>query len=393
MKSKLEELIEKFCPNGVEYRELGEICNIRNGYTPKKNEKKFWDNGAIPWFKLEDIRLNGNVLKDSIQKVTKDAIKNELFEKDSIIISTTATIGVLAIIEVPFICNQQLTVLTPKQKLIIKYLYYYLSNEEEQLLNLANSSGGIKIISNSNLKQVKIALPPLEIQEEIVRILDKFTELTTELITELTTELTLRKQQYKHYRDELLNKAKNIKIVTLDMISENYDSQRKPITSGNREKGNIPYYGASGIVDYINDYIFDGDYLLISEDGANLLTRVTPIAFSISGKTWVNNHAHVLKFSENITRKYVEIYLNSIDLKIYITGAAQPKLNQKNLNSIKIPLPPLEEQKRIVEILDRFDKIINDIKDKLPAEIEMRQKQYEYYRDKLLNFKKLNVEG
>lgn len=382
MKSKLEELIEKLCPNGVEYRELGEICNIRNGYTPKKNEKKFWENGTIPWFKLEDIRLNGNVLKDSVQKVTKDAIKNELFEKDSIIISTTATIGVLAIIKVPFICNQQLTVLTPKQKLMIKYLYYYLSNEEEQLLNLANSSGGIKIISNSNLKQVKIALPPLEIQEEIVRILDKFTELTTEL----TTELILRKQQYEHYRDKLLNKAKNIKMVTLDMISENYDSQRKPITSGNREKGNIPYYGASGIVDYINDYIFDGDYLLISEDGANLLTRVTPIAFSISGKAWVNNHAHVLKFSENITRKYVETYLNSIDLKLYITGAAQPKLNKKNLNSIKIPLPPLEEQKRIVEILDRFDKYINDIKEGLPAEIEMRQKQYEYYRDKLLNF-------
>ena len=89
---------------------------------------------------------------------------------------------------------------------------------------------------------------------------------------------------------------------------------RKPVTSGNREAGNIPYYGASGIVDYVKDYIFDGDYLLISEDGANLLARNTPIAFSISGKNWVNNHAHILRFNNRITQRYVEIYLNSIDL-------------------------------------------------------------------------------
>jgi type I restriction enzyme S subunit len=89
-------------------------------------------------------------------------------------------------------------------------------------------------------------------------------------------------------------------MVTLDQISENCDTKRKPVTSGNREAGNIPYYGALGIVDYVKDYIFDGDYLLISEDGANLLARSTPIAFSITGKTWANNHAHVLKFEENI---------------------------------------------------------------------------------------------
>ena len=174
--------------------------------------------------------------------------------------------------------------------------------------------------------------------------------------------------------------------VTLDEISQNCDNKRKPIVSTSREKGKIPYYGASGVVDYVNDYIFDGDYLLISEDGANLTARVTPIAFSISGKTWVNNHAHVLKFDEYATRRYVELYLNSIDLSYYITGAAQPKLNKKNLNSIPIPLPTLNKQKEIVEILDRFDSLCNDITSGIPAEIEARQKQYEYYRDKLLTF-------
>ncbi|MDG6479610.1 restriction endonuclease subunit S [Glaesserella parasuis] len=161
---------------------------------------------------------------------------------------------------------------------------------------------------------------------------------------------------------------------------------RKPITSGLREKGNIPYYGASGIVDYVKDYIFEGDYLLVSEDGANLLARNTPIAFSISGKNWVNNHAHVLKFNTYTERRFVEFYLNNIDLTPYISGASQPKLNKNNLSNIKIPVPPFEEQQRIVTILDKFETLTNSIVDGLPKEIELRQKQYEYYREKLLSF-------
>ena len=175
--------------------------------------------------------------------------------------------------------------------------------------------------------------------------------------------------------------------VTFEDISENCDSQRKPVTKGNRSAGQYPYYGASGIVDYVDEYIFDGDYLLISEDGANLVARVTPIAFSITGKNWVNNHAHVLKFTDPYQQRYVEIYLNGMDLSKYISGAAQPKLNQKNLNTISIPMPKKSEVKRIVTILDRFDTLYNDLSSGLPAEIEARQKQYEYYRDKLLSFK------
>jgi type I restriction enzyme S subunit len=125
-----------------------------------------------------------------------------------------------------------------------------------------------------------------------------------------------------------------------------------PITKAVRTAGEYPYYGASGIVDYVADYIFDEDPLLISEDGANLLARSTPIAFPASGKYWVNNHAHILKFQDATIQRFVELYLESIPLDEYITGAAQPKLNQKALNSIPIPVPPLPEQKRIVAFLD-----------------------------------------
>jgi len=111
---------------------------------------------------------------------------------------------------------------------------------------------------------------------------------------------------------------------TLDNISDNLDSRRVPITKNIRNAGSIPYYGASGIVDYVNDYIFDEDLLCISEDGANLLARTYPIAFSISGKSWVNNHAHVLRFHKMETQQFVQYYLNSINLDPYVSGMAQP---------------------------------------------------------------------
>ena len=181
----------------------------------------------------------------------------------------------------------------------------------------------------------------------------------------------------------------------LGRLAENLDSMRRPITSGLREPGEIPYYGASGIVDYVKDYIFDGDFLLVSEDGANLIARNTPIAFSISGKSWVNNHAHILKFNTYVERRFVDIYLNSIDLTPYISGAAQPKLNQKNLNSIQIPIPCPENPKKsleikaeIVRILDAFTALTAE----LTAELTARKKQYNYYRDQLLSFEEGEVE-
>ncbi|MDY0344125.1 MAG: restriction endonuclease subunit S, partial [Lentimicrobium sp.] len=145
----------------------------------------------------------------------------------------------------------------------------------------------------------------------------------------------------------------------LGEIAENLDSHRVPITSNIREKGKIPYYGASGIIDYVKDYIFDEHLLLISEDGANLIARVYPIAFSISGKTWINNHAHVLKFKNWFTQVLVEKYLNSKNIEDFLTGMAQPKLNRGKLDIIPIPLPNnSNEQQKIASCLSALDEII-----------------------------------
>jgi type I restriction enzyme S subunit len=261
-------------------------------------------------------------------------------------------------------------------------VYYLLKINEPYFQNLG-SKMQMPQIATPDTDKFKIPIPPLKIQAEIVRILDTFTALTAEL----TAELSDRKKQYNYYRDRLLTfEEGEAEWKTLGDLAENLDFMRKPVTSGLRDSGEIPYYGASGIVDYVKDYIFDGDFLLVSEDGANLIARNTPIAFSISGKSWVNNHAHILKFNTYAERKYIEYYLNSIDLTPYISGAAQPKLNQKNLNSIKIPNPSPHEKERIVGILDKFDTLTHSISEGLPREIELRQKQYEYYRDLLLSF-------
>ncbi|TBR40963.1 restriction endonuclease subunit S [Marinomonas agarivorans] len=289
------------------------------------------------------------------------------------------------------------TILKPSEGLLGKFFAYY-TQTRTFFKDKKKFAKGTKVIDVSAKDLAKILIPipcpdnpekSLAIQAEIVRILDAFTAMTAEL----TAELNMRKKQYNYYRDQLLSFAEGeVEWKTLGEIAENLDSKRKPITSGLREAGEIPYYGASGIVDYVKDYIFEGDYLLVSEDGANLLARNTPIAFSISGRTWVNNHAHVLKFETYAERKYVEYYLNSIDLTPYISGAAQPKLNKKNLESINIPNPVSKEKERIVAILDKFDTLTTSLQEGLPREIELRQKQYEYYRDLLLSFPKTNAD-
>ena len=222
-----------------------------------------------------------------------------------------------------------------------------------------------------NLLNIKVPLPPLHIQEKIVNEIENlelFEKDSKDKIKGYTQDINL-----------MINSLETNKKVFISEISENLDNKRKPVTAGNRTNGMYPYYGASGIVDYVDDYLLDDIVLLISEDGANLKSRVTPIAFTASGKIWVNNHAHILKFNDIYTHKLVELYLNRIDLSPYITGQAQPKLNQKNLNQIQIPLPLLQDQQQIVKQIEEIENKIQNIEKELetiPTKKEEILKKY-----------------
>ncbi|MDN6478392.1 restriction endonuclease subunit S [Corynebacterium variabile] len=142
----------------------------------------------------------------------------------------------------------------------------------------------------------------------------------------------------------------------LGEIIDNFDSLRVPITSSKRTPGPYPYYGASGVVDHVESFIFDGPYLLIAEDGENLRARSTPVAFMVDGQFWVNNHAHVVRGKTGICdTQFLSYYLSVTDISGYLSGSAQPKLSQASLNSIRIQLPPLPEQQAIAEVLGALD--------------------------------------
>ena len=166
----------------------------------------------------------------------------------------------------------------------------------------------------------------------------------------------------------------------LGEVCEVLDSQRKPVSKGKRTKGAYPYYGANGIQDYVDDYLFDGTYLLMGEDGSVINKDKSPVLHWAEGKIWVNNHAHILKESEPALLRYLYYMLQCIDVTDIVRGVP-PKINQANMRNILIPIPSIAEQTRIVGILDTFTAAIDNLK----QQIAQRRKQYEYYRDQLLD--------
>lgn len=371
-------ILEEIQSCSVEWKELGEVVDYEQPTKYIVSSKAYVESNEIPVLTAgQSFILGYTNEKDGIYQASKN---NPVIIFDDF---TTSKQWVDFKFKVKSSAMKMLTIKDEfENEVLLRYVWHYLGT-----ITYKPDQHGRQWIGTYS--KFLIPIPPLEIQEKIVQILDKFTDYVTELTSELTSELTLRKKQYSYYRDTLLSfedEVYQVEWKTLGEVAENLDNMRKPVAKGGRSLGIYPYYGASGIVDYVDSFIFDGDYLLISEDGANLVVRKTPIAFSISGKTWVNNHAHVLKFDNIINQKFVNYYLNYLDLSPYITGAAQPKLNQQNLNNIKIPYPSLEIQSRIVQVLDNFDKVCNDLNIGLPKEIELRQKQYEYFREKLLTF-------
>lgn len=321
--------------------------------------------------------------------------------------------------------NEMRSYRTERKDVDIKFVYYYLKTKESYFQKIW-SKMQMPQISISDTEKFLIPLPPLEQQEAIVYILDHFDQLANDLTAGLPAELHLRQQQYAYYRDILLNFSSELvserereralnKILqilkqksfdsdvkriidilermlekvewkTLGEIVNILDNQRKPIAKINRKAWIYPYYWANGIQDYIDEYIFDGIFLLLWEDGSVINKDWTPVLNRVSGKIWVNNHAHVLsEKSEIADLKYIYYYLQIYDVSKVVKGNI-PKITQQELKSFLIPIPSLATQQRIVTLLDKFDTLVNDLTTGLPAELESRKKQYEHYRNQLLTF-------
>lgn len=385
--SKLDELIQEKCPDGVEYKTLSEVFDTRNGYTPSKKEKNFWENGTIPWFRMEDIRENGGILDKATQYVSQEAVKGSPFPANSIIVATSATIGEHALITVPSIANQRFTYLMIKEQYKDdydpKFLYYYCFKLDEYCKECLNQ-GNFASVDMKKFAKFQFPRLPIEIQREIVRILDNFTNLTAELVKELTA----RKTQYGYYRNKFLDFESSVSVKTIGDICDVVVGGEPPtdcIKGDVRDSTHIyPVWGnGKEVYGYSGTYKIDRDAVVISSIGANTGAVYYKEAFF----TPIIRLKVILPKDNRINARFLFHALSGTTIKS--KSSSVPNMNANEIKAIKIPVPPLDVQNRIVNVLDNFEKICSDLNIGLPAEIEARQKQYEYYRDKLLTFKEV----
>ncbi|MEI0611294.1 restriction endonuclease subunit S [Brachyspira pilosicoli] len=359
--STLKELLKKHCPDGVEYKTLEDVCII---YTGEQLNRKNMIKEGYP------------VINGGIQASGYTNNFNE-YEETITISQGGASAGFVNFMLEKFWAGAHCYIIKPNtDKLINKYLFFVLKNIEIHIMELKNGAG-IPGINKNKITKIKIPLPPIEVQKEIVRILDEFTEKTIKLQELLHRETILRKKQYEYYRDKLLFSDNFDKVNMSDICEIKYG---KALKEKDRKNGEVEVYSSGGLIGWHNEYLSKTPSIIIGRKGsAGSVFYTDKSSYCIDTAFYINK--------SNCNLKFIYYVLLNFELHKHKKTDGVPGINRDYLYNLKIPVPPLEEQERIVKILDQFDTLCNDITRGLPAEIELRKKQYEYYRDKLLTFK------
>ncbi|WP_339070982.1 restriction endonuclease subunit S [Fusobacterium animalis] len=397
--------------NKIKTVKLGDISSIVRGASPRpiSNYITFEEDG-VNWIKIGDVNPESKYVEKTKEKITLEgAKKSRIVKKGDLILSNSMSFGR------PYIVNQKgcihdgwILISDYQTSYSTDFLYYLLtSNKVQKYMRDNVISGTVQNLNTDIVKNIEIPLLSLEVQKRIVEVLDNFEKICNDLNIGLPAEIEARQKQYEFYRNFLLT----FKIENCTLPKTRQDKTRQDIIklfmyifgyielelgeilkikNGSDYKkfniGNIPVYGSGGIINYIDTYIYDKESVLIPRKGSirNL--------FYVDKPFWtVDTIFYTVIDKDVVIPKYLYYYLSKMNLEKLNTAGGVPSLTQTVLNKILIPLPPLEEQQRIVDILDRFDKLCNDISEGLSAEIEAKQKQYEYYREKLLTFKKIIV--
>lgn len=418
--SKIDELLKN---EKVEWKKIKDVFEIRNGYTPSKKNKEFWENGTISWFRMDDLRKQGKILRDSKQHITEKAIKGKgLFQSGSIILATTATIGEHAMLIADSLANQRFTNFnickSLKNKLLPKYVFYYFDVIDEWCKHHTKVSS-FPAVNMDALFELDFPIPSIETQEKIVKILDKFTNYVTELQAELQAELQDRTKQYEYYRDMLLsedylnkisekidgleNKGYQVRFTTLGEIGvftrgnglqkKDFISKGKPVI----HYGQIyTQYGfeTDRTISFVSDDIFSKlkkakfNDILIATTSENIEDVGKSVVWLGSEEIGFSGDMYSYRTVEN--SKYLAYYFQTAEFQKQkekkVTGTKLIRIHGDDMEKFSIPIPPVEIQEKVVEILDKFQSLLADTKGLLPQEIEQRQKQYKYYREKLLTF-------
>lgn len=397
--SKLDEMIRELCPDGVEYVKLNSVCDIYDGTHSTPN----YTESGVKFASVENI---GNLYATRKYISEKDFKKYKIKPRiGDVMMTRIGSVGVCTVVDrneaLAFYVS--LALLRPQldkvQSRFLKYAIESIHGRKELRKRTLINAVPIKI-NKDDIGKVTIPLPPIEIQSEIVHTLDNYTENVVKLQNQLTAELTARQKQYTFYRNKLLTfsgneKAKIVKISLGDigpicMCKRILKSQTNTVEGvpfykiGTFGKKADAYISKETFDEYRSKYSFPkkGDVLISAAGtiGRTVVYDGKPAYFQDSNIVWIDNNESV------ILNSYLR-YCYELKPWKASEGGTIPRLYNDNIAKAVIAVPSIEEQKRVVSILDRFDAICNDLTSGLPAEIEARQKQYEYYRDKLLSFK------
>mgnify|MGYP002242224769 CR=1 FL=1 len=384
---------------------LGEVGTWQSGGTPSRSNKSYYG-GNIPWLKTGD--LNDGLISDIPESITEEAVASssaKINPTGSVLIAMYgATIGKLGILTFPATTNQACCACIEFNAITQLYLFYFLLSQRSTFIS-KGGGGAQPNISKEIIVNTFIPLPPLSEQQRIIMEIEKWFALIDQIEqgrADLQTTIKQTKNKIldlaihgklvpQDMNDEpAIEQLKRINpdfipcdnrhytqlpngwaVCRLDQVADVLDNLRKPINSNERNlriKGKqidrlYPYYGATGQVGLIDDYIVDGHYLLLGEDGAPFLDKNAIKAYSISGKSWVNNHAHIL--SPKIDFEFLQYSLNQIDYSEYVNGSTRLKLTQTDMRSIRLMLPPLSEQKlikaKIQTLFSQLDMIMGSL--------------------------------
>lgn len=361
--NKIETLLKELCPNGVELEEIGKIIDYEQPTKYLVSSKEYNDNYELPVLTAGQTFILGYTNEtEGIYQASKE---NPVIIFDDF---TTSKKWVDFNFKVKSTAMKILKVKSGVSNILIRYVWHYLGT-----ITYSPDQHGRQWISTYS--KFKIPIPPLEIQEEIVKILDKFTDY----VTELTTELTLRQKQYHYYREKLFTFEDEVKKINLSELSHYIKSGKNSVRN---IVGNYPVYASTGQIGFSDSYEYNHSQILVARVGA-----YAGKVYTATGKYDVTDNTLMISVDNNkINFQYLYYYLVNFGLNKLAKGAGQPLITGKQLKELKVPVPSIESQKEIVMFLDKLDIVSNDLNAGLPKEIELRQKQYEFYRDKLLSF-------
>jgi type I restriction enzyme S subunit len=347
---------------------LGDLTTlISSGSTPKGGSEVYVRQGPVMLIRSQNVRMNALVLDDVAyvtDEIDAQMVRSRVKCGDVLLNITGASIGRVATFDLEHVeanVNQHVCIIRPRPDALFgRYLSYFISSPEFQLhIDRLQHGGTRQALTFSQIAEFGIPLPPLPEQHRIAAILDKADQLRAKRRAALEQLNGLTQSVFLEMFGDPATNPKAWKRVPFEELGTNEDSKRVPVKSSDRDgrKGEYPYYGASGIIDWVDAFLFDGERLLVGEDGANLLARSTPIAFMASGKFWVNNHAHVIASNGRARLRFLEYFLATLDLKPFVSGTAQPKLTRSSLDRIQVPLPPIGLQSEFANRAAAIDRL------------------------------------